>query len=595
MGSISELIRRRYGLIAALLVILGVLLASPSLGGGLSSDDHIQRMWVRERGQCLDLFAFATGDEGLLNFQKSVGTVPFYADSRLKISFFRPLASLSHCIDYRYLDDRVRLFHLQNLAWLGIAMSLAAAIYRKTASTILAAMLAALFFAVEDAHGPAASWIANRNALMAACFGFLSLLSHDRARREGSRLALWLAPLAFLLALLSAEAGVATLAYLVAYALTLDRGRLRAAITSLSPYVGILLGWRIVYIALGHGQYGSALYTDPFASPGRFLAELGERVPVLLFAQLGGPSADAFADADLLAREAQWALAVGSCLAASVILVPLLRARASARFFGVGMLLSLFAVAATVPGDRLLLFAGLGGMGLVGETLAALVEPARELYRSLRLRIPASALGLGWLIVHGIAAPMRLPARSLVVGDTGEWMKGVSESLFADLEEKTGVVVVYADDMYACTFALFMGYTLGHAGESRGQCLYGGRGSVEIVRIGAKRLLVRPEEGFIDRARAPFWNADRPMKEGQKIDLGWSTMTVTAVSEAGEPLEVIVQYGKTFEDPTLRLRYFDKEAGAYRDLEPPPLWGSLRIRAGRLEAHGRSTPTPPLQ
>lgn len=561
-------------------MLIALLLASPSIRGGLSSDDHIQRMFVQGHGRCLDLFTFAHGDEASMRLQKSAGTMPWYADDGLKISFFRPLASLSHCIDYRYLDAFPGLLHLENLLWMSAAIGSAFLLFRRTASAPWIAGLATLLFAIDDAHGPTVGWIANRNTLMATTFGILAVGLHHRARIEGSRPSRWLAPPAFLLALLSAEAAVAAIAYLVAHAIFLDRARPLSRMRALLPYVAIIAVWRMAYAGLGFGQYGSALYTDPIASPERFLAALGERAPILLLSQLGGPSADIYSILPSGERRTAWIIALASLSIVALVLAPLLRRRAEARFFALGMVLAALPACATVPGDRLLMLVGVGGMGLVGEGLGALLDS--DLPKSWAFRAPSYLLGAIWTLVHVIAAPVLLPGRSLAIADTGEWIEKASESLFADTEPETGVIVLHAENMYACTFATFLSYSLGHARGGGAQCLSGGEGAVEILRVGSKRLVVRPEGGFVDEAREPFWNADKPMRVEDKFDLDWLTITVTAASNEGEPLEAMFEFARSLDDSKLTLRYWNAREGKYLPAPLPPLWGRYRIENGEI-------------
>lgn len=564
-------------------IALGVLLTSPSLGGGLGSDDHIQRLWVKGNHHCLDLFTFAPGDEALMRFQKSGGTMPWYADDGLKISFFRPLASITHCIDYRYLDAYPWLLHLQNLLWLGAAMGSAFALYRRTASAPWVAGLATLLFAIDDAHGGVVGWLANRNTLMATSFGLLAVTLHHRGRVEGSKRSAFFAPLAFLAALLSAEAGLAALAYLVSHALFLDRDRPLSRLRALWPYVAAVVAWRIAYVALGHGQHGSALYTNPLTQPSRFLSAALERAPILLTAQLGGPPSEMYTASGAADRPAAWLLATIALAVLALVLAPLLRTRPTARFFAFGMLLSVVPACATVPGDRLLMLVGVGGMGLVAELLSSILEPGPGLFRHGAFRIPAHALAAFWLFVHGLVAPLRLPQASMTMTGLDDVLTEASLGLFADTEPGSGVIVLHGGgNMYACTFASFLGHALGHAKRSSAQCLFAGEPGVSVLRVGASRLVLRPEGGFIDTAREPFWNADAPMQRGKVIELGWLRITVTEVSETGEPLEALFQFATSLDDPKLRLRYWNSRESRYADAPRLPLWGRLRIAGGEI-------------
>src|SRR5258707_5125 len=79
--------------------------------------------------------------------------------------------------------------------------------YRRMLGATWVAGVAALVYAVDDARGATVGFIANRNVLVAAAFGVPALIAHDRARRDGSRPAAWLAPLLLAGALFSKEEG----------------------------------------------------------------------------------------------------------------------------------------------------------------------------------------------------------------------------------------------------------------------------------------------------------------------------------------------------------------------------------------------------
>ncbi len=77
--------------------------------------------------------------------------------------------------------------HLHSLLWLGALVVAAALLYRRILGPTWVAGLAALLYAVDDAHAAPAAYIANRNALIATCFGVLCLLCFARSRQEGWR------------------------------------------------------------------------------------------------------------------------------------------------------------------------------------------------------------------------------------------------------------------------------------------------------------------------------------------------------------------------------------------------------------------------
>ena len=97
------------------------------------------------------------------------------------------------------------LMYVHSFAWLGGLVAVATFIFRRVLGTTWVAGLAALLFAVDDAHGFPAAWLANRKTLIGAFFGILALIAHDRWRRGEWRIGSLVAPLSLLLGLLAKE------------------------------------------------------------------------------------------------------------------------------------------------------------------------------------------------------------------------------------------------------------------------------------------------------------------------------------------------------------------------------------------------------
>src|SRR5262249_14918580 len=89
-------------------VLAGVVFALPALANGLLLDDWVHREkalgpdWAR-----LDLFDFWSGRPDDTHALIDRGFLPWFTYERLRIGFFRPLASVTHVFDYRVLRDPV--------------------------------------------------------------------------------------------------------------------------------------------------------------------------------------------------------------------------------------------------------------------------------------------------------------------------------------------------------------------------------------------------------------------------------------------------------------------------------------------------------
>ncbi|MFQ5351158.1 MAG: hypothetical protein ACE5EG_12015, partial [Thermoanaerobaculia bacterium] len=356
------------------LALLAVLLCLPALGGGWQSDDYFHRVVLRGDvdtgyGQ-LELFSVMRFGPEVRQEYVDVGLFPWWTSEQFRLAFFRYLSAATAWLDYRLWPESAVLQHAHSLLWFGALVAAATLLYRRIHGSTWLAGLAALLYALDDAHGGPAGWLANRNALIATFFGLLCLLAHDRWRlgggggRHGALAARW-----FALALAAGEMGLGTFAYLIAYAAFLERGSRRQRLVSLAPCGAVLVGWAALYRAFGFGAAGSGLYVDPGSQPLEFARLLTERAPFYLAGQLTPLPAEAWILVPPERLVVVWWLAVVAVLIMIVVLAPLVVRHRTARFWALGTALAVLPLCATFPSNRVLFFVGLGGMGLVARWL----------------------------------------------------------------------------------------------------------------------------------------------------------------------------------------------------------------------------------
>lgn len=217
-----------------MLACVGIILTLPALGTGLVFDDYWHRtmllgQWPRstEDASLFGMFSFMDGTPEGAQVLKEAGIVPWWTFEGIKAAFWRPLTEFTHWLDYQLWAGTPWLMHVHSLLWLGAVIWVIAKLYRRIIGSEWVAGLAGLLFAIDNAHGIPAGFICNRNTLIAAFFGGLTLLAHVRWRQDGWRPGTVWGPLCYLLGLLSKESALATGAYLFAYTLFLDRGRMR--------------------------------------------------------------------------------------------------------------------------------------------------------------------------------------------------------------------------------------------------------------------------------------------------------------------------------------------------------------------------------
>ena len=560
---------------------LAVLVTLPSLGSGLFFDDwHYRLLMQNHEGPVtllrspLDAFRLFNGDPEQNLRLIDYGFLPWWADPAVKWAFWRPLASLTHWLDYLLWPESPALMHVQSILWYAILTAVATLLYRRLIGRTLAAGLAAILYAVDDAHGTPVCLLANRNALIAAFFGVLCLLVHDRWRRRGWRAGALLGPLLLGLSLLAKEEGIATLAYLAAFALFLDPARKLGRAATLIPYVVVVAAWRAVWVHLGYGVANVGLYVDPLSEPFRFVCALALRTPVYLLGLLATPPSDV---PTLLEGNAELGFVVAAAAFAALVIIvcwPLLRQNQVVRFWFTGLLLSLVPIGTMFPSDRVLLFAGLGGMALVAEFLNFLLTSPRKPRRA-GWRASATVLACVFVLAHLVIAPP-----GLAFGSSGVALKWLTQRCsvpaIADREiERQDLVIVNPP---AGQFVMFSELTWASQNApmpAHVRVLASSLGGpLEIHRSDSWTLLVRPQAGFL------AWKIDRVWRGpahaftiGDKVQLTGMAAEVLALTQDGRPAEVAFRFETPLED--IRWRWLQWKEGAFRSFVPPPVGTSL--------------------
>lgn len=577
--SIRTLLGHRRIPIAAALI--AVVLALPALWTGLHSDDFALRLALRDdaafpaqSGSPMHLFSFADGDPERNLRAMDAGLLPWWSVETLRLSFWRPLAALTHILDYVLWPESPAMMHLQSLIWFAILIVSAAALYRRILGATWIAGAAALLFAVDDAHAVAATWLASRNVVLSGLFSILALIAHDCWRRDDSRSGALVAPICLLAALLSGEVAVATGGYLLAYALFLDRGRRWRRAASLLPSLAVIVGWYLVYTGLGYGTFGSGVYIDPGREPLRFAVALVERGPLQLLAQWAFPPTDVYVWLSSGLARGVWLAAIVLTALLVLVLGPLLRVDRRARFFAAGMLLALVPNATTIPNDRILILVGLGAMGLLAVLIGALVERLPSLPRSRTWQATARAFAAALLVIHGVVAPILLPVRATLQHEERAFTQSFVEALPNNPQvEDRQLVMVNAPGGLWGTFFRTMRRERGLPVPDRVHVLATGVRRLAITRTGTHTLSIRPVGGYLAPARTPpradkappavstayllqqadlvFRGEGHPMPPGHRIHLTGLTVEVTAITDDGRPSEATFRFDVPLEDPGL--------------------------------------------
>jgi hypothetical protein len=567
------------------LPLLALLLTLPALATGWQFDDYLHRAALTAsadrpslRPALMDLFVFMDGDPARTQRRMASGEFPWWTLPEGKVAFWRPLSGLTHWLDYRVWPQQPALMHVHSLLWFAALIAAATLLYRRIMGPTALAGLAALLYAVDDAHGFAAAWLSNRNVLLAALCGCLTLLAHDRWRRAGWRPGAFVAPLCLLLGLLSAEAAIAILAYLLAYALTLDRAGWRGRLLALLPALLVVVLWRLVYRALGYGAWGVS-YIDPLTEPLRYLRAVAINGPALLLGQWALPPAELFPFAPPWAMRLIWLLGLLTIALLTWMAWSLLRRDGVARFWALGMLLALLPICAALPANRLLFFVGLGAMGV----LACLLDDLRRQSRSGR-RGPALLAGGALALLHLGLAPLLLPLTAWSPALLGNIEPSIAslprDAAFMDQT----AIILNAPSFFSTSYIPLVRRAQGLPSPARIRYLGAGPVALDVQRSDERTLIVQPAGGYLTGFDLVFRDPAYQLTIGQSIALPDVRVTILSTTVDGRPLEVAFQFAAPLDDPG--LRWLQWRAGRYAPFTPPAVGQSVLLPA--------ATPWPAL-
>lgn len=570
--------------LALALLLPAAALSLPFLALDLHLDDYVVLAILSGREPLraiypspLDVFDFFDGTAERTRTMLDLGLLPWWTAPGLQVSFWRPLAAVTHWIDGVGWPERPVLMHAHSLLWFGILAVTVGLMYRQLMGRTWGAGLAAIFYVIDDAHAFTVAWIAGRNALIATALGAAALLAHDRWRRGRSRAGATLAPLCLGLALLASEGAAAVGGYVLAHALCLDSGSWRRRAAALVPAGVVLATWQLVYTGLGYGTMGAAPgYMSPVREPALFLRALVENAPVMWLAQWGGPSSNTFAALSGAAAAGRWLVALLALAAVGLLLAPLLVRDRVARFWALGQVLALAPAGAFAPSDRYLFFVGLGAMGLIARFLTGWVdgEPWRPAARSWG--VPAAAFAALLVVLHGILAPVRFVQTSAAVAALGVAQESASDSLPTDSGVRDQIVVIPTAPSTIFVAYLFFMRTVKRQPIPAHVRLLAAGAPVELYRPDARTLVVR----HLGPAERMFRAPGDPMSPGARVDLEGTRVEVSAVDSGGLPREATFHFDDDLDSTRLRWLRLVREAGGrtrYVAFAPPRIGERLRL------------------
>lgn len=543
----------------------------------------------------LDLFSVIADRPGERAALLASGRLPWWSDPEIRISFLRPLASLSTYADYAWLGaGRVPARgHWQSLLWWSMCLIAVAGMLERVLPRPVA-LLACLLFAVDDAHALPVAWNASRAELIGFAFTITALWMHIAWTQRPSRRLRVLAVLAMALGVLAGEHALALFAYVVAYSLIAAPGSMRQRVLGLAPFALPVVVYFAIHAALGYGASGSSFYSDPFSDTARFAGALPLRVAQLLGDTLFGYTAEWWfglppwwtslaktSPAHWLLRDDPHVLQLAVGVVAILVLLGGLRhawraksdpVAAQMRWLLAAALASLLPLCGTFAMTRLTVAPALG----IDAWLAWIVVLAWQRMQAggaFAPRAAGAALAATILLFHGAVIAQRTHEASDVYA---AWSR--NEEAWVDRARLGGrdlttrhVIVISANDI-ATQFSLpFIRHRHGKPMPASSQLLVPPAFKpIELARTAPNVLELRStdEAGHPGFRNSAYRLESTDFHVGDRFTTPTFTVEVLAVN-AGNPTSLRFTFGKDLEDSSYLFLY-PQEEGLMR-LELPPV------------------------
>ena len=598
------------------MVLLATAICLPTLWSDPFNDDFMQRAELMapgavhqalaevdlevdkpgHMGTCLPQMFIAVGPDKNRTALLDYGALPWWTGPNYKVALLRPAAALTHWIDTHWLGDNPVRMHAHNVIWLGLVMAMAGIVYRTLMPlSLVTAGLGLLLLAVDSNHYFPTLWIANRNQLMALCFALVCLYMHHLWRTSKDPRAAVLSGVSLLVSLLCAEGGVAAFAFVFAYALCLDPGPRVKRVLSLVPSLALITLWRLAYSHFGYGAQGGGFYLDPVGEPVAFARAALQRSAFLLSGQWYTIPPDLFS---YFQDSSRWPYALalwGLLIVAMTMCFPLIRHDRTARFWCVAMVVAIVPVCAAVPMGRNLLFASVGGFGLIAQFIHGSFTRAAWLPRAWAWRWLIHLTAWVLIALHGVLAVTLSFAMPDITRHMMAKMNATYDMDGVNMSDRQDLVIVNAPNPASMMYLPYKQALKDQPLPRLIHMLAPGYGPLQISRPDERSLRIKALEASLLTCQ-PTWKLEivhlyrylsafrqdqDHLPPGQAMRMPGLTVTIESMDTQGHPVEILCQFDSALAAPSRTWLRWDWQAKHYERFDLPEIGQTTTVRGPR--------------
>ncbi|MBP6739035.1 MAG: hypothetical protein KA146_03540 [Leptospiraceae bacterium] len=470
------------------LLLLVALFTSGYLNLGYMIDDYTHKWYFSQEhpaGAIPNLFNFIDGNIAHNQDKIHQGIFPWWTSSELKISFFRPISSISHWLDYSLWADSLFIMHAHSIALYIVYIFLLNVFFHSFLESTVLANISTFIFALDESRAMPVGWLSNRNSIIGSIFGILTLYFLHKSRKVKPYYRL-LSYIFFPLALLSAESSVGIVFYLFSYFLCMEEKPFLKRLISYLPYLFIFIGWLGYYKSNGFGSYGTSFYTDPAKDTFSFLGNTFHYLPYYVNGLFGYPPAEFRFILSYNAKNFFHLYAIVYAILMILLFKYQWKEKIN-RFFIVGCALSFLPLLGVSPDNRHLMLPGIGGSVILASFILSNIDN--------RLLSVQKVVAVYFILLHIVFAPFLLAFNSVYLktlkAKTDNLRNGIPTS-----NEKT-VICLTGNAFYTGERGTIRAIAEGKKNPPRVYVISSAFQGLTIKVVNDKTILLRQEGGFL--------------------------------------------------------------------------------------------------
>ena len=247
-----------------ILVLVVLVFYAHTFDAGFVFDDYAQQEMlklIKNDQREMNMFYFTSTPEEVDSYIQMTA-IPWWTSPKWRLKYLRPVATLSHLIDYSLWGSNPLPYHINNVIWYALLVILLYLLYRSFSNNSAMAFCGAMIFALEPCHYFTVRWPASRNDIICATFLVASFIFYLKFCKKRKLLYSMLFIVSYLLALLSKELAFLFPVLIFAYDWIRYKGFKETIVHQWKVYLSLIIINSIHFVFYKSYDYGSYWYGE---------------------------------------------------------------------------------------------------------------------------------------------------------------------------------------------------------------------------------------------------------------------------------------------------------------------------------------------